>query len=225
MIEFEKVTKVFHTNGATQVILEDVDMQFPTKTNIAILGQNGAGKSTMMRLIAGADTPTRGTIYRHGRMSWPLGFGGAFNRNMTGMDSARFVARLYDADVDEVVEFVEDFSELNEALARPISTYSSGMKARLAFGISMAIDFDYYLIDETLSVGDKRFRDKCRDMFSKKLKHAHIIMISHSEKQIEEYCTSGIVLHNQKLLFFEDVRDAIEVHNMQQLKAATRQLT
>ncbi|WP_417708336.1 ABC transporter ATP-binding protein [Roseibium aggregatum] len=218
MIEFRNVTKTYKLSGVEKVIVRDLSLRFPEETNIAILGHNGAGKSTLMRMIAGAELPDSGRILKNVKVSWPLGFGGGFNGYMTGLENARFVARMYGEDPKEIVAFVEDFSELGKSMRLPIKTYSSGMKARLAFGISMAIDFKYYLIDEVMAVGDKRFKRKCDEVFSEKLKNSNMIMISHSEKSIRQYCQSACVLDGGELYYFKDIEEAIEMHEYNQDK-------
>jgi len=218
MIEFESVRKTYRLGGVEKVIINDLTMTFPKNTNIGILGHNGAGKSTLMRLIAGAELPDAGRIRRNANVSWPLGFAGGFNGAMTGMENIRFVARMYGHEVEEVAAFVQDFSELGSSLRLPINTYSSGMKARLAFGISMAIDFDYYLIDEITAVGDAKFKRKCADVFEQKLEFSNIIMISHSVSTIRKYCESACLLNQGILTFFKDVNDAIKQHNKDQAK-------
>ena len=218
MIEFQHVRKTYRLKGVEKVILNDLSIRFPEERSIGILGHNGAGKSTMMRLIAGAEMPDSGRIRRNARVSWPLGFGGGFNGEMTGIENVRFVARMYGEDTERIIDFVEDFSELGASLTLPIKTYSSGMKARLAFGISMAIDFEYYLIDEITAVGDARFRRKCNEVFTQKLKHANIMMISHSDGSLRDYCQAGCVLHQGELTYFDDIEDAIKVHSKNQAK-------
>lgn len=216
MIHFQHVSKHFRVKGIHKIVLDNVHVTFPPQTNVAILGQNGAGKSTLVNLIAGALQPTSGRIIRTGNMSWPLGFGGGFGGQMTGIENSRFVARMYGHDTEEVIEFVRDFAELGNSFNLPIGTYSSGMKARLAFGISMAIDFSYYLIDEITAVGDKRFREKCDDYFSQKLVASNVIMISHEKNAIRKFCSAGAVLHRGQLTYYPDLEDAIEVHDKNQ---------
>ncbi len=216
MIEFQGVRKTYKLSGIEKVILEDLTIKFPTGRNIAILGHNGAGKSTFMRLIAGAELPDRGHIKRNTKVSWPLGFAGGFNGAMTGLENIRFVARMYGEDTEEIIEYVEEFSELDDSLKLPIKTYSSGMKARLAFGVSMAIDFSYYLIDEVTAVGDAKFRRKCEAAFENKLSNANIIMISHSMGTIRKFCDAGCLLHDGHLTMYENVEDAIQQHEENQ---------
>lgn len=212
MIRFENVTKIYRTDGHRRTILERVSFTLKPGISYGILGINGAGKSTTMRLICGTEDPTSGRVKRGLRVSWPLGFGGGFHPAMTGRDNVIFVARVYGEDPKRVLEFVEDFSELGSYLDVPIRTYSSGMSARLAFGMSMAIPFDCYLIDETTAVGDGRFQRRCTEVFANRRKTADVIMVSHSMETIREWCTQGIVLLNGRAVIYEDVNDAIEVY-------------
>ena len=212
MIRFENVTKVYSTYGRRRTILDRVNFTLKPGISYGIMGINGAGKSTTMKLIAGVEEPTRGRIVRKLRVSWPLGFAGGFNPKMTGRDNVIFVARIYGENPREVLEFVEDFSELGSYLNMPVSTYSSGMGSRLAFGMSMAIPFDCYLIDEVTAVGDSRFQKRCTEVFSHRRKHADVIMVSHSMETIREWCQQGIVILNGRAIIYEDVNDAIEVY-------------
>ncbi len=212
MIRFDNVTKIYRTDGHRRVILERVSMSLKPGISYGILGINGAGKSTTMRLIGGVEGPSSGTISRGLRVSWPLGFAGGFHPMMTGRDNVIFVARIYGEDPKRVLDFVEDFSELGSYLDVPIRTYSSGMGARLAFGMSMAIPFDCYLIDEVTAVGDSRFQKRCTEVFSHRRKHADVIMVSHSMETIREWCQQGIVILNGRAIIYEDVNDAIEVY-------------
>ncbi|AWN41710.1 ABC transporter ATP-binding protein [Methylobacterium durans] len=213
MIRFENVTKIYKTDGHRRTILERVSFTLKPGISYGILGINGAGKSTTMRLIGGTEGPTSGRIKRGLRVSWPLGFGGGFHPQMTGRDNVIFVARIYGEDPKRVLEYVEDFSELGSYLDVPIRTYSSGMGARLAFGMSMAIPFDCYLIDEVTSVGDARFQKRCEAVFSERRKNADVIMVSHSMDVIRSWCTQGLVLLNGRAIIYEDVNDAIELYH------------
>lgn len=212
MIRFENVTKIYKTDGHRRTILERVSLTLKPGISYGILGINGAGKSTTMRLIGGTEEPSSGRIKRALRVSWPLGFGGGFHPAMTGRDNVIFVARVYGEDPKRVLDYVEDFSELGSYLDVPIRTYSSGMGARLAFGMSMAIPFDCYLIDEVTAVGDARFQKRCSDVFAERRRNADVIMVSHSMEVIREWCTQGIVLLNGRAVIYEDVNDAIEVY-------------
>lgn len=212
MIAFENVTKSYRLQDTRKYVLRGFTAEFP-KRNIGILGPNGAGKSTLLRLIAGAAIPDSGTIRRQGRISWPLGFGGAFNGSLSGAENVRFIARIYGEDTERISAFVEEFSELGSFYRMPVSTYSSGMRARFAFGVSMAIAFDWYLVDEITAVGDERFRKKCLDMFRHRLAHSSIIMVSHSMRTIRDYCDMGGVIGGGRLVLFDSIEEAIAAHN------------
>ncbi len=209
MLILDRVTKSYKLKGVRKIILDDLSLVFPHDRNVGIMGQNGEGKSTMMRLLAGVEPPDSGKIYRSQNVSWPLGFAGGFNGSMTGIENIRFVARIYGQDVKRVIEYVTDFAELGPSIRLPIKTYSSGMKARLAFGLSMAINFEIYLIDETTAVGDANFRKKCHSVFKEKLKNSQIIMISHSTQTIKEYCDCGLLLNKGKVTFYDEIDDLL----------------
>ncbi|WP_341367039.1 ABC transporter ATP-binding protein [Yoonia sp. BS5-3] len=205
MIELQHVSKSYQLKGVRKAIVDDLSFTFPTARNVAIMGQNGAGKSTLMRMIAGVEQPDSGRIYRSTMVSWPLGFSGGFNGSMTGLENTRFVARIYNQDTEAVIDYVKWFSELGPSLNLPIKTYSSGMRARLAFGLSMAIDFQVYLIDEITAVGDERFKIKSQEVFSEKLLSSQIIMISHSEHAIKSYCDCGLLLGSDGVYYYDDL--------------------
>ena len=180
---------------------------------MGLLGRNGAGKSTMIGMIAGTVKPNTGTILRHGSISWPLGFAGSFAVDLTGAQNIRFVARIYGIDTDALVDYVQDFAELGDFLDMPVRSYSSGMKARLAFGLSMGVSFDWYLVDEITAVGDAAFKRKSLAAFHERLSSAGLLMVSHSTGTIRSYCTCGLVLEGGKVRFFADVEEAIAVHD------------
>lgn len=212
MIKFENVLKFYRIHRHRKVILNYVSINLEPGSSYGILGVNGAGKSTFIRLIAGAELPNSGRVQRTTRVSWPLGFGGGLHPNLTGRENVRFLARLYGEDPRQVVDFVEDFSEIGPYMDAPVKTYSSGMVARVAFGLSMAISFECYLIDEVMAVGDARFAQRCRAEFNKRKAHSDIIMVTHDTSAIREYCDHGIVLADGNLHYFHDVDDAIELY-------------
>ncbi|UFI05702.1 ABC transporter ATP-binding protein [Roseibium aggregatum] len=213
MIRLDRLTKRFKLKGEMRYIARDVSFTVPRGNSIGLLGRNGAGKSTLLRLIAGTIKPTSGRIIRLANVSFPLGFQGSFNGSLTGEQNVRFVARIYGHDTEQLVDYVQDFAELGKSYYMPVKSYSSGMKARLAFGVSMGIDFDYYLVDEITAVGDSNFKKKCKRVFEEKLQNSDIIMVSHSNGSLKEYCTTGIVLEDGNLTFFNDIDDAISMHN------------
>ena len=212
MLVFDRVSKFYRTKGVKKTILSEFSFEFPTDRNVGIMGKNGAGKSTMMRLMAGIEPPDLGHVYRTTRVSWPLGFAGGFNGSMTGIENIRFVSRIYGQETEKVIDYVTEFAELGPSLRLPIKTYSSGMKARLAFGLSMAIDFDVYLIDEITAVGDEDFKKKSQAVFQNKLAKSQIIMISHSAGTIKQYCDCGLLLEGNQIRYFDDVDDLLTAY-------------
>jgi capsular polysaccharide transport system ATP-binding protein len=212
MIELDQVTKIYPTVTGENVVLDSISFKFPFRTNIGILGKNGSGKSTLLRLIAGTEQPDSGSVHRSGTVSWPIGFAGGFNGSLSGEENCRFVARIYGADVDEVVGFTMDFAELGEYFYMPVKTYSSGMKARLAFGLSMAIEFDAYLVDEVTAVGDAQFQKKCREAFEARSNRSAVIIVSHQLSTIRDYCQRCAVLKEGRLLVFDSVDEASRIY-------------
>ena len=212
MIRFESVTKVFALHGRRKVVADNINLTFPTGAVVALLGRNGAGKSTLLRMIAGTQDPTLGRIVSTGTISWPVGFAGSFHPELTGAQNTRFVARIYCVDTDELVDFVEDFAGLGQHFRQPFRTYSSGMRSRLAFGVSMGIGFDTYLVDEVTAVGDAAFRVRSTELFKDRMKSAGAVMVSHSMVQVRQTCDVGAVLENGKLIYYEDLEAAIAHH-------------
>jgi capsular polysaccharide transport system ATP-binding protein len=212
MISLENITKVYPTLMGAHVVLDAISFEFPPCTNVGILGKNGAGKSTLLRIIAGTEQPDSGHVRRKGMISWPIGFAGGFNGSLSGEENCRFVARIYGADIDEVVGFTLDFSELGDYFHMPVRTYSSGMRARLAFGLSMAIEFDGYLVDEVTAVGDASFQEKCRRAFQERSGRSSVIIVSHNLRTVADYCKRCAVLRHGKLLSFESVEEASKVY-------------
>lgn len=213
MIAFEHVRKSYPTRHGRKVIFDDLNVVFDTRKNIGVLGLNGAGKSTLLRLIGGSELPERGRIYRNVSVSFPLGYTGCFAGNMTGRENAAFVARIYGYDVGQVIRFVEAFAELGEYFDEPLRTYSSGMSARLGFGVSIALEFDVYLIDEGFNAGDARFAARCQAAFKHRLKNSRVIIVSHATEILLTYCDIGAILHQGKLHYYADIREAIAHYN------------
>ena len=212
MIVLNHVTKYFITKKSRNYILKDVSFTIPSGVNIGILGRNGAGKSTIMRMLGKIEFPNKGSIFSANTFSWPLALGGGFVGNMTGRANVKFVCRLYGKnkrETNEVITFVKKFSELENYFDMPIKTYSSGMKGRLSFGLSLAFDFDYMLIDETLSVGDARFKKKSKEALMKKIENCNILLVSHDMNTLKELCDAGIVVDNGQMSYFENIEDAI----------------
>ena len=214
MIRFTNLSKSFWTPEGPKVVADDITVTFPTGAVVALMGRNGAGKSTLMDMISGILQPDAGTIDTTGTVSWPVGFAGSFHRDMTGAQNTRFIARVYGVDTDELMAFVKNFAELGPHFHLPIRNYSAGMRARLAFGVSIGIPFDTYLVDEVTAVGDADFKRKSRMVFKDRMERSGAIMVSHSDQQLREFCTSGAVLENGKLTYFDNVEDAIRQHNL-----------
>lgn len=212
MIHLDNVYKFYQIDRYRKTVLNFVTMNFEPGRSYGIMGVNGAGKSTLMRILAGTELPNSGRVRRTARVSWPLGFAGGLHPGMTGRENCHFVARIYGMEPRKVTEFVEDFAEIGPYLDAPMKTYSSGMGQRVAFGLSMAIDFECYLIDEVMAVGDARFAQKCKAEFDKRKQYADIILISHSIQNILEYCERGLVLSNGQLHYFPNVDDAVEMY-------------
>lgn len=212
MIEFQRVSKSYRTTGQRKVLLDDFTLALPWGRKIGVLGRNGAGKTTLLGMVAGIVQPDRGRIRCHASVSWPLGFKGSFHGNLTGAQNVRFTARVYGVDTEALVSYVEDFAELGDFMDMPIRAYSSGMKARIAFGMSMGIAFDWYLVDEITAVGDRAFKKKSLGVFKTRLKDAGMLMVSHSTSTIRKYCDAGLVLEKGEAHYFENVEDAIALH-------------
>jgi capsular polysaccharide transport system ATP-binding protein len=212
MIEVKNIYKTYPTLKGRNVVLDNASIKFADRQSMGILGRNGAGKSTLLRIVAGIEQADGGEVIRTGRISWPIGFGGGFSPSLNGEENSRFVARVYGEDVDRVVEATREFADLGSYFYMPIRTYSSGMRARLAFGLSMAVDFDIYLVDEVIAVGDVPFQEKCRRAFEERRGRSSVIIVSHSLDTIRSYCSQCAVLHAGKLTVFSSVEEAAKMY-------------
>lgn len=212
MIQLNRVFKFYRSDGHTKIVLDHVSAVFDSTRSFGLLGVNGAGKSTLMRIMAGTELPNGGKVRRTVRVSWPLGYAGGLHPGMTGRENIRFVARAYGENVKHVVDFVEDFAEIGHYLDAKVRTYSSGMLQRVAFGLSMAVRFECYLIDEALSAGDVRFQARCRAEFEARKANADVILISHDMGAIQQYCERGMVLSGGRLHTFDRVDDAVTLY-------------
>ncbi len=215
MIHIEHVTKRYGTRNGEVTVLDDVSLTIRPGEKVGILGRNGAGKSTMIRLISGAERPTAGHIRRDMSVSWPLAFGGAFQGTLTGLDNLRFICRVYGTSAEDKIDYVQEFSELGRYLREPVKTYSAGMRARLAFAISMVVEFDCFLIDEIVAVGDSRFHEKCRIELFEKRKDRAMIIVSHDPGYVREHCQHAAVLAQGKMTAFDHVDDAFTFYQDQ----------
>ncbi|RJE81145.1 ABC transporter ATP-binding protein [Paracoccus sp. JM45] len=220
MIHLQNICKAYNLNGRRKIVADDITATFPSGKSVALLGRNGAGKSSLLRMISGAMLPTSGKILSTGTISWPVGFSGSFNGELTGEQNCRFVARVYGVNTRELLAFVEDFAELDEHFHLPFRTYSSGMKSRLAFGLSMAVPFDTYLVDEVSAVGDAAFKAKSNLVFNERMSRSGAVVVSHSMGMLRATCHAGAVLDNGKLTYMDDLEEAIALHmeNMQRIQ-------
>lgn len=220
MIRLTNINKRYPTRSGSVHVLRDVDLSVDSGERVGILGRNGAGKSTLIRLISGAELPTSGHIARDMSVSWPLAFGGAFQGSLTGYDNLRFICRVYGVDPDDKVAFVQDFSELGMFLWEPVKSYSAGMRARLAFALSMVIEFDCFLIDEIVAVGDARFHDKCHHELFERRGDRAMIIVSHNAEYIRQHCTRAAVLVDGELHHASSLDEAFAFYHQETALAA-----
>ena len=222
MIELRDVTKSYPTPHGRRYIFRNLNFQFPDGVSIGLIGRNGAGKSTLMRLLGGIEIPDHGEIRSDVNISWPLGLGGGFQSSLSARDNCKFVCRIYGTsheDMLDKVRFVEEFSELGDYFDMPMKTYSSGMKARIGFGLSMAFEFDYYLIDEAMAVGDAQFKRKSKQVFKERMNNSKMILVSHNMNDIREYCDVVVLVEAGAAVLYEDVEAGIAQYQGQ-IKAA-----
>ncbi|WP_299146578.1 ABC transporter ATP-binding protein [uncultured Tateyamaria sp.] len=212
MIVLRNLTKIYRLHGSRKVVMNRINATFPTNVSVGLLGRNGAGKSTLLKMIAGTADVTSGEILSDGNISFPVGFAGSFHPDMTGAQNTRFVARIYGVDTTALSDYVQEFAELGSHFHLPIRSYSSGMRSRLAFGVSMGLTFDTYLIDEITAVGDATFKRKSRAVFLDRMERAGAVFVSHSIGMLREMCQAGAVLENGQLHYYDDVNDAIKHH-------------
>lgn len=211
-IRVMNVVKEYHTAIGVRRVLDGISFDIRAGEKIAVMGKNGAGKSTLVKLIGGVEPPTSGEITRDLFMSWPIAFAGGFEANMTGFDNVRFIARLYDVPLHDTVAFVDDFAELGRLLYLPVKTYSSGMRARLAFALTLAIDFECFLIDEVIAVGDARFQQKCYDALFVQRSHCAMILVSHQFEILRQFCNKALVLKSGRGRVFDDLEFAFRIY-------------
>ena len=215
MIIVDDVHKRYRSDkGPGRWVLSGVTFTIPPKVSVGLIGRNGAGKSTLLRLIGGIDQPNKGRIERHCRVSWPMGFGGGLQGSLTGRQNAKFVCRIHGHEefIEDRIAFIQDFAELSSAFDQPVKTYSSGMKSRLQFALSLAFDFDVYISDEVTATGDAAFKDKAAKAFQRLADHASLIMVSHGEGTLKQFCTAGIWLNNGSAHWFDDINEALAAY-------------
>jgi capsular polysaccharide transport system ATP-binding protein len=215
MIRLSNVTKYYEVKGRRKYLMRDVSLTIPSTINVGILGSNGAGKSTFLRMLGRIDFPNKGRIVSNKKISWPLGLTSGFQGSLTGKENAQFICRVYsksDAELRRTLSFINEFSELGRYFDMPVKSYSTGMRARLGFATSLAFEFDYYLIDETLSVGDQKFRQKCTTALKNFSTKRNILLVSHNMKVLEQMCDSGILLKDGEFSYFDDIREAVKAY-------------
>lgn len=220
MISLHNVTKRYRTSAGIHTVLDSVSITFPENKNVGILGLNGAGKSTLIRIIGNAEDPDSGYVERTSLISWPMGYAGGFQSNLTARENARFVARIYGENPKYVEAFAEEFAELGKYFDVPLRNYSAGMRSRFAISVSLACDFEYYLVDESLETGDARYREKVRLAFEERQAQAAVILVSHNENTIRRTCDAAAILRNGKLDYFEDIKIAMQEYRLMQEQAA-----
>jgi capsular polysaccharide transport system ATP-binding protein len=216
VFELRNITKSYLTPKGRRHVFRDLSLKIPAGKNIGLIGRNGSGKSTLMRLLGGADVPDSGTVATDKSISWPVGLSGGFQGTMTGRENIKFVSRVYGAVGDAMrqkIAYVEDFAEIGSWIDEPVKTYSSGMRSRLAFGLSMAFDFDYYLIDEVMSVGDAPFKRKCAEVFEERLQKSKVVLVSHSMPEIKKLCDVVLLVRDGGVQIYDDVDEGIKAYN------------
>lgn len=216
MFELRNVTKSYLTPHGRRYVFRNLSLAIPPGKNIGLIGRNGAGKSTLMRLLGGADVPDSGTIITDRSISWPVGLTGGFQGSMSGRDNIKFVCRIYGATGEamrEKIRYVQEFAEIGDWIDEPIKTYSSGMRSRVAFGLSMAFDFDYYLIDEVMSVGDAQFKRKCNEVFQEKLQKSNVVLVTHTMSEVKKLCDVVLLVRNGEIQVYDDVSEGIKAYS------------
>lgn len=215
MIELKNLTKSYTTPKGRHFVFKDLNAVLPENKSVALLGKNGAGKSTLLRVIGGIDYPDEGQVITNKSISWPVALSGGFQGSLTARQNVRFVARLYvssEEEVEYIVNFVEEFAEIGKYFDMPMKSYSSGMRSRIGFGLSMAFDFDYYLLDEVGAVGDRAFRKKSQMLLDELKQNSNIIMVSHNIKDLIRNCDVAFLVRDGKAEYFDNMQDAIEVY-------------
>jgi capsular polysaccharide transport system ATP-binding protein len=226
MIELVNLTRYYPTPLGRHYVFKNLNFVFPSGASIGLMGRNGAGKSTLMRVMGGLDQPNEGFVRTSKTISWPVGLSSAMQSSLSARDNVRFVCRVYGStpqQIKERMEFVEDFAELGKFFDLPMRTYSSGMRGRVSFGLSLAFDFDYYLVDEGMATGDPIFRKKAQALFADKIKSANLILVSHNTRDILDLCTTVVVLEDGQATLYEDVKEGLAIYqNMQKKVPAAR---
>ena len=215
MIELQNISKWYRTEHGRHYVFRDLSFSFPSGTNVGLIGRNGAGKSTLMRMLGGRETPNRGSVFSDVRISWPVGLASGYQSSLSARDNAQFICRIHGATGAQMrrkIEFVSDFADIGEYFDLPMNTYSSGMRSRVAFGMSMAFDFDYYLIDEVMAAGDPQFRAKGTQLLTERLRNANVILVSHRMADIRNHCDVVVHVDRGNTVLYEDVAAGIAAY-------------
>jgi len=217
MIELHNLTKSYRTRAGRHFVFKDLNVTIPTQANVALLGRNGAGKSTLMRILGGIDYPDSGKVISDVSISWPLALSGGFQGSLSGRENAKFVCRIYgkEVELESKLEFIKAFSGIEEFFEEPVKSYSSGMKARVAFALSMAFEFDVYLVDEITAVGDQDFKKKSQKAFDSMRERAGVVMVSHNMATLKQQCDMAILLENSTAKVFEDIEEGVAYYQGQ----------
>ena len=219
MIRLQNLHKRYRTAAGDKVVLDNVNATFPSGKSVGILGLNGAGKSTLVRILGDAEPPDSGQVIADGRISWPLGYTGGFQMTLTARENARFVARIYGENPRYIEDFTEEFAELGHYFDVPLKAYSAGMRGRFAFSVSLACNFDYYLVDEALETGDARYKEKFRLAFEERRESASVILVSHNEQTVRRNCDMAAILHEGRLVVHDNIKDAMRAYQILQTRA------
>lgn len=218
MIRLVDLNKRYRTSAGVRVVLDKVNITFPSGKSVGILGLNGAGKSTLIRIIGDAEPADSGKVYSDGRVSWPLGYTGGFQGSLTARENSRFVARIYGENTRYIEDFTYEFSELGDYFDVPLKNYSAGMRSRFAFSVSLACDFDYYLVDEALETGDARYREKFRKAFEERKARASVILVSHNEETVRRNCDMAAILQEGSLVLYDNIKEAMQNYKILQTR-------
>ena len=215
MIELRALTKSYPSRQGRRYVFRDLSFTFPPGSNIGLIGRNGAGKSTLLRLLGGIDQPDHGQVITDRRISWPVGLSGGFQPNLTARENVQFVCRIHGAHGESLrskVRFVQNFAEIGDYFDLPMRSFSTGMRSRVAFGLSMAFDFDYYLIDEVMAVGDAQFRAKSKEVMMARLERANLILTSHNMADIRQYCNVVLHVERGRVNVYDDIEAGIRAY-------------
>jgi lipopolysaccharide transport system ATP-binding protein len=219
MLELEEVTLSYRTKrttfeGGHHKVLDSVSLKLYEGETLGIIGKNGAGKTTMLRLMAGILAPSSGKVsHRRGKKASLLTIGLGFRPDLSGRDNAILAAMLQGStrrQAESYLEEIKEFSELGDSFEEPVKTYSNGMRSRLGFTTALMTHVDILLVDEVLSVGDAQFRDKAKIAMAKRIgADQTVVYVSHAERQVKELCDRAIWISNGKIAAEGDAEETL----------------